>query len=51
MRRKQVSKPLKVTTEWNMGTRTIAWEELWRRILIDVFRTKPKNSDIEGRDE
>ena len=49
MRRKRVLKPLKVAVEWTPGARTISWEELWRRILIDVFRTMPKNSDLEGR--
>ena len=50
MRCKRVSKPLKIAVEWTPGARTIAWEELWRRILIDVFREMPKNSEREGRD-
>ena len=50
MRRKRVLKPLKVAVEWTPGARTIAWEELWRRILIDVFQEMPKNSEREGHD-
>ena len=50
MRCKRASKPLKIAVEWAPGARTIAWEELWRRILIDVFREMPKNSEREGRD-
>ena len=50
MRSKRVSKALKIAVEWTPGARTIAWQELWRRILIDAFRAMPKNSDPEGRD-
>ena len=50
MRRKRVSKPLKITVEWTPGVRTIAWEDLWRRILLDALRAVPRNSDLEECD-
>lgn len=50
MQRKRVLKPLKVAVEWTPGARTTSWEELWRRMLMDVFRAMSNNTDLKGRD-
>ena len=32
-----------VTAQWTIGPRTATWDELWRRILVDVLL---KNEDV-----
>ena len=32
-----------VTVQWTIGPRTATWDELWRRILVDVLL---KNEDV-----
>jgi hypothetical protein len=31
---------LAIESEWTLGPRTPAWEELWRRILEDFFQQR-----------
>jgi hypothetical protein len=37
MPRRRPSSPPKLNAQWRCAPRTPAWEELWRRILSDVF--------------
>ncbi len=36
--------PSNIEAKWNPGTRTQRWDELWRRILGDLFQAGEKSA-------
>ena len=36
--------PSNIEAKWSPGTRTQSWDELWRRILCDLFQAAEKTA-------